>query len=64
MRKELELIEKIERFLNDGLSLEERESFQKEIDITPALKKEVEKQILLQEGIQSMMLKKTSSKCI
>lgn len=58
MRKELELIEKIERFLNDGLSLEERESFQKEIDITPALKKEVEKQILLQEGIQSMMLKK------
>ncbi len=57
MRKELELIEKIDRFFNKELSLEEMKSFQDEIDNNPILKKQVENQSLLQEGIQSMSLK-------
>lgn len=62
MRKELEEIEKIDRFLNGELSEIEAEAFQKEIDLNLTLKKEVEKQQLLQEGIQSLMLKLQAQK--
>lgn len=61
MRKELEEIQKIDQFLNGELSEEDAIEFQKEMDFNPSLKIEVEKQKLLQEGIQSMHLRASAN---
>ncbi len=60
MRKELEDIAKVERYLNGELSEEEINEFREEMRLNSALEKEVEKQRLIQEGIQSIYLKQAA----
>ena len=58
MRNELEKIAKIEKFLNGELTERESNEFREEIRLNSELNNEVEKQRLIQEGIQSLFLKK------
>ena len=52
MRNELELIEKIEKYLDNKLSPEEKISFEKEIHSDPDIKKKVQLQKDLLKGIE------------
>lgn len=60
MRQELEEIARIERFLNGELTSEEEANFREERRLNPAFENEVEKQHLIQDGIQSLFLKHTA----
>ena len=62
MRKELREIAKIEQFLNGDLSPKEADDFEKEIVSNHNLKREVETQRLIQEGILSIALKQEAIK--
>lgn len=59
MRSELELIKKIEEYLQNELSEADRHAFEQEIEQNPSLRLEVEQQKLLFEGIRTVELKKT-----
>jgi len=60
MRQELEEIARIERFLNGELTSQEEADFREEMRLNPAFENEVEKQRLIQDGIQSLFLKQTA----
>jgi hypothetical protein len=53
MRKELEVIKIIEQYLNKELSAEDKARFETELEKSPSLQKEVEKQKLVLEGIKN-----------
>ena len=59
MRNELEIIQIIEKYLNDELSASDKIEFEKRINEDPQLKAEVEKQRLIQEGVKNIALKGT-----
>jgi cytochrome c2 len=57
MRKELEIIQIIEKYLNNELSVEDKAAFEKKLNNNPELKLEVDKQRLIQEGVSNVALK-------
>lgn len=62
MRAELNDIEKIERYLRNEMSKEERISFEKEMQNNPDLRKSVEEQKELLKGMERMKMKNDISK--
>lgn len=62
MRKELEIIQLIEKYLNNELSAQDKIAFEEKLNNNPQLKQEVEKQRLIQEGVQNVALKGTIQK--
>jgi hypothetical protein len=62
MRKELERMETIEKYLNNNLSPDERSVFEKKLQSDPELKKEVELQKELMQGIQRAGIKQSAQK--
>jgi len=58
MRKELELIEKIEKYLNGQLTATEKMEFEKELASNPSLKEQVDLQKQVQQGVQRIQIKK------
>jgi len=57
MRKELEIIQIIEKYLNNELSTEDKAAFEEKLNNNPDLKLEVDKQRLIQEGVTNVALK-------
>jgi len=62
MRNELNDIEKIERYLRNEMSSEERISFEKEMQNNPDLRRSVEEQKELLKGMERMKMKNDISK--
>lgn len=62
MRKELEQIEKIEQYLKDALSTNEKISFEEQLSSNPELQKHVEFQQSLQDNIQRIGLRLSTQK--
>lgn len=62
MRNELNTIEQIERYLRHEMTAEEKLQFEKEINSNPALKKSVEQQRQLIEGLKTISLKNKAKK--
>ncbi|HEY8898770.1 MAG TPA: hypothetical protein VIM79_28270 [Niastella sp.] len=57
MRNELELISTIEKYLNNGLSAEEKTAFEKELSADPQLQEAVALQREVMQGITNLSLK-------
>ena len=62
MRKELELIETIENYLNGKLSEAEKSTFEKQINSSPELQQQVEAQKQLQAGLDRVGMKQQTTK--
>src|SRR5215831_6067935 len=62
MRKELELIEKIEQYLDGNLSRDEKEAFEGQMNADPSLRGEVLLQKQVQKGIERTALKMSMQK--
>lgn len=62
MRKELNTIEKIERYLQGSMPADERSAFENEINTNPQLKAEVELQKQLMRGLKNIELKNVAKK--
>jgi hypothetical protein len=62
MRKELELMETIEKYLKGNLSEQEKNAFEKRMESDPALKAEVELQKELMQGISRVAIKQSAQK--
>ncbi len=62
MRKELEIIQIIEKYLNNELSESDKAKFEERLSNNPELAKEVEKQRFIQEGVKNIALKTTIQK--
>jgi cytochrome c2 len=60
MRKELELMETIEKYLKGNMTEAERAAFEKRIQSEPALKKEVELQKEVMQGINRSAIKQSA----
>lgn len=62
MRKELELIQKIEQYLQGQLNLDETLAFEQQLNINAELKQEVDLQLQLNKGLERIAIKASASK--